>query len=542
VVNLSESEQDPDTAKKTKTAKNAKKLGSSKAVDTMFRSVYRAELDLISLAAMKANIMISINGLIISALVISGALFFTPSAGIIITAIIFLITAATSIIFALLAASPEDLDLFATLRKWLGAVRRGEAGPGDLKRFILHSRHASEDDELNMLVFSDLAGLSRDEYREHMVNMLEDRNDVYNKMTDQLYWLGQMANRKFKLLDVSYTVFRWGLLVTVLSFVVTSLAPALIPGLGDDEVALQNLGISEFDDIFEPSAVQQIPDGRLLVVEDEANRAVSIVSFDADGTLRENRSLDLQLMRSFDGELIDLEGLSIDSAGSIYAITSHSTNNDGKRREDREQLLRFNVDGDRIQNVRSYRNLRDDLTSSPDLIDAVRSISAEDVDFTSLNIEGLAYDPASDHLLLGLRSPIPAGQSMIVAIENPSDVVEEKSVPQFAPPTFLNLDGGGIRALSFDPVLDAFIIVNEVETASGDDVSQLWSWNGEPDGVASRLTLPGIINLNNVESIDSVELRGERRLILMSDEGVEGERPAKYLVLDYDQIRSGASS
>jgi len=529
---MSEGEKRPGKAGKTK------KLGSSKAVDTMFRSVYRAELDLISLAAMKANIMISINGLIISALVISGALFLTPSTGIVVPAVIFLITAATSIIFALLSASPEDLDLFATLRKWFGAVRQGEAKPADLKRFVLHSRHASEDDELNMLVYSDLAGLSRDDYREHMVNMLEDRNDVYNKMTDQLYWLGQMANRKFKLLNVSYTVFRWGLLCTVLSFVVLGLAPLVVPGLGDDEVALQNLGISEFDDIFEPSAVQQIPDGRLLVVEDEASRAFSIVSFDPDGTLRENRSLDLQLMRSFDSELSDLEGLSIDSDGSIYAITSHSTNNEGERREDREHLLRFSMDGDRIQNVRTYRSLRDDLTNSPDLIEAVRSISADNVDFSSLNIEGLAHDPASGHLVLGLRHPIPAGQSMIVAIQNPSDVFEENAVPQFAPPTFLNLDGGGIRALSFDPVLNAFIIVNEVETAAGDDVSQLWAWNGKPDGAASRLTLPGIINLNNVESIDSVELRGERRLILMSDEGVEGQRPAKYLVLDYDQISS----
>jgi len=27
-------------------------------------------------------------------------------------------------------------------------------------------------------------------------------------------------------------------------------------------------------------------------------------------------------------------------------------------------------------------------------------------------------------------------------------------------------------------------------------------WNGEPNAVASRLDLPGIVNLNNVESID----------------------------------------
>ena len=53
-----------------------KPLGSSKAVETMFRNATRAELELIALAATKANIMISLNGLIISALMISGAFIF----------------------------------------------------------------------------------------------------------------------------------------------------------------------------------------------------------------------------------------------------------------------------------------------------------------------------------------------------------------------------------------------------------------------------------------------------------------------------------
>ena len=48
-------------------------LGTSKAVETMFRNAVRAELDIIALAATKANIMISLNGFIISALMISGA-------------------------------------------------------------------------------------------------------------------------------------------------------------------------------------------------------------------------------------------------------------------------------------------------------------------------------------------------------------------------------------------------------------------------------------------------------------------------------------
>ena len=51
------------------------------------------------------------------------------------------------------------------------------------------------------------------------------------------------------------------------------------------------------------------------------------------------------------------------------------------------------------------------------------------------------------------------------------------------------------------------------------------------------MDLPDIINLNNVESIDSITINGESRLMLMSDDGNEKKgRPAKYMMLDYRQI------
>ena len=78
----------------------------------MFRNAYRAELDIISLAATKVNIMISLNGFIISALVISGALVFSSSPEFLLPAAVFLVTATISIVFALLAASPEQVGLY----------------------------------------------------------------------------------------------------------------------------------------------------------------------------------------------------------------------------------------------------------------------------------------------------------------------------------------------------------------------------------------------------------------------------------------------
>ena len=52
-------------------------LGTSKGVETMFRNAVRSEMELLALAATKANIMISLNGFIVSALMISGAFVFS---------------------------------------------------------------------------------------------------------------------------------------------------------------------------------------------------------------------------------------------------------------------------------------------------------------------------------------------------------------------------------------------------------------------------------------------------------------------------------
>ena len=43
--------------------------------------------------------------------------------------------------------------------------------------------------------------------------------------------------------------------------------------------------------VYEPSAVQQLPDGNLLIAEDEPNHAFSIVSIDKTGRFVEDEAL-----------------------------------------------------------------------------------------------------------------------------------------------------------------------------------------------------------------------------------------------------------
>lgn len=530
----------PEKAPKAEPAPDMKPLGTAKAVETLFRNAYRAELDIIALAATKANIMISLNGFIISALMISGAFIFASSPSFMLPAGMFMVTAAASIVFALLAASPETADLFADIWGWMRDVVRRRASLRDLRTRVIRGRDMTGDETLNILNYEHRVRISREDYWNRMQALLRDRDDVYYKMSDQLYTLGLMANRKFKLLNISYTLFRWGLLASLISFLGLKSFDGIFAGLSDRQTAVQlrNMGIAEFNDIYEPSAVQQLPDGRLLVVEDESTRALSLMSIGPDGTLVEDSVADLKLMRGFGRKLNDLEGLSIDDREFIYATTSHSLNSKGERVADREQMLRFRIKGGAVGDISSFAGLRDAIMADAGLKQAVAEAAGVPADFARLNIEGLSYHRASKTLMLGVREPTVAGQSLILVIRNPDAVFEHGETPHFGAPILLDLQGGGVRALSYDPVLGAFLIVNEIEGHEGNRYSQLWSWSGEPGIPALPVALPDIINLNNVESIDSIMVHGEPRLLIMSDEGNEEKnQPAKYMMLDYGQLR-----
>ncbi|WP_299845661.1 DUF3616 domain-containing protein [uncultured Paracoccus sp.] len=513
-------------------------LGSNKAVETMFRNAYRAELDTIALAATKANIMISLNGFIISALMISGAFIFASSPAFLLPAGVFMFTAAVSIIFALLSASPERADLIGAVWGWMRDVAARRARLRDLRARVLVAQEPAPSEDLNVLIYEDRVRLTREEYWSRMQALMRDREQVYYRMSDQLYWLGAVADRKFRLLNLSYTSFRWGLLASVVTFIGLKGVIALIGNSSSENIVrLRNLGIGSFEAIYEPSAVQQLSDGRILVVEDEATRAMNLLTLSEDGSLSEDRATGLRMARSFGRQLNDLEGLTIDAQDRVYAITSHSLTNKGERNPDREQLLRFRVSGSSVGEIRSVTQLRNALASDPVVTEALAAELGEEPDFDELNIEGLAYVHQSGHLYLGLRGPLANDRSIIIAIENPDQIFDDGAAPRFGPPVLLDLQGGGIRALSFDPILGSFLMVNEIEGYEGNRYSQLWSWSGAPSVRPEPIALPDIINLNNVESIDSITFAGEPRLLIMSDEGSEKKNePARYMMLDYEQL------
>ncbi|MDJ0740134.1 MAG: DUF5706 domain-containing protein [Gammaproteobacteria bacterium] len=181
-----------DAPRKKATKKSSKKpLGSSRGIETMFRTAYRAQLDLTALAATKANIMISLNGLILSVLTLSGPFVLVAEPMFTAPIAVFLTTCLTSIIFAVLAAQPRF---------------------GKRKNFL----EDFKSDKANILVFEQFSSLNIEEHTQVMIGLLRNSKRIYKNMSRQLYLLGIDANRKFRLLKLSYMSFLIGLTLSTL--------------------------------------------------------------------------------------------------------------------------------------------------------------------------------------------------------------------------------------------------------------------------------------------------------------------------------------
>jgi len=177
-------------SKKDDTKSKLPQLGSARGIESMFRNSYRAQLDMIALAATKANIMISLNGVLVSVLLVSGAYFLATEPMLIVPFASFLVTCTVAIVFAVLAARP--------------VVDRRKSSLEDFRA-----------DRADLLIFEQFAGLSREDYLEAMMEMLQNNDRVYKNMIVHIHDLGRSADRKFARLRVSYSAFMIGLVISV---------------------------------------------------------------------------------------------------------------------------------------------------------------------------------------------------------------------------------------------------------------------------------------------------------------------------------------
>jgi len=174
-------------------AKKAKKPAYSKGVETLYRVAYRTHIDLSSLADGKANMMIGINGIILSAILASLASKLDSNPWLMIPMTAMLLTTLVSIVFAVLAARPRVPKSTATL----GDFRSGST---------------------NLLFFANFTRISESEFVDEMMHLIRQDDEIYKNMSKDIYGLGSVLTRKFTLLRNSYTCFMIGIVISTILF------------------------------------------------------------------------------------------------------------------------------------------------------------------------------------------------------------------------------------------------------------------------------------------------------------------------------------
>jgi hypothetical protein len=194
-------EEDAEVDAKKKKKKKDLGVGTSRGIETMFRTMYRVHQDLVGIADAKANMMITVNTLIIGVTVpvlAASTYELADGAGkvlLTLSIIVLLIGCVTALVFAVLAAFPSVSKDPITLEK----IARNEG---------------------QILFFGHFVKLSEADYMQGMRDLMESQDLLYMNMVRDLYVLGKILDKKFRLLRISYTVFMFALVVGVGTFVV----------------------------------------------------------------------------------------------------------------------------------------------------------------------------------------------------------------------------------------------------------------------------------------------------------------------------------
>jgi predicted metal-dependent HD superfamily phosphohydrolase len=200
ILNMENGWSDPQEEKEKKKKKAKKEVDKEKpgrGVDTLFRVTLSNHIRLSGIADSKANILLSVNAIIISIALSSliPKLDNANNSHLVIPTFIMLIFSVVSIIFAILSTRPK--------------VTTG-----------VFTRQDIEDEKVNLLFFGNFYKMPLEEYEWAVNEMMKDKAYLYNSMIKDLYYLGVVLEKKYRLLRITYNIFMIGIIISVIAFVI----------------------------------------------------------------------------------------------------------------------------------------------------------------------------------------------------------------------------------------------------------------------------------------------------------------------------------
>jgi predicted metal-dependent HD superfamily phosphohydrolase len=164
-----------------------------RGIQTFYRTALRNHIKLSDIADTKANILLSVNAIIIS-LVLSNLLSkLDTNPFLVVPSAIFVISSTITMVLAVLATRPN--------------VTRGEFTKKDV-----------ENKSVNLTFFGNFHKMELSQYQWAIDELLKDRDYVYSSLTKDLYFLGKVLDRKYRILRLTYTIFVIGIITSIIAF------------------------------------------------------------------------------------------------------------------------------------------------------------------------------------------------------------------------------------------------------------------------------------------------------------------------------------
>lgn len=177
-----------------------KPVKEGRGIETLYRSVYDYHINLTSIADNKANMMISINTIIMSIVITlfgTGFTFSTQnefsSLRFVFPMAFLLLTSLLTVVFAILSARPNVTNK---------------------EKFELSNKDSS------ILFFGNFAQLQLKEFVDRIEELKKEKNELYNSMSVDIYYLGSVLVKKYRYLSWSYNIFMFGMVICAVGFVV----------------------------------------------------------------------------------------------------------------------------------------------------------------------------------------------------------------------------------------------------------------------------------------------------------------------------------
>lgn len=179
--------------KKAQLKAKYKNSSPERGIQTFYRVALRNHIKLSDIADTKANIMLSVNAIIISLILSNLISKLDNNNYLIIPTAIFVLFSAITMILAVIATRPN--------------ITRGEFTKEDV-----------ENQKVNLTFFGNFHKMELEQFEWAVEELLKDRNYVYKSLTKDLYFLGNVLDRKYRILRITYTIFVAGTIISLLSF------------------------------------------------------------------------------------------------------------------------------------------------------------------------------------------------------------------------------------------------------------------------------------------------------------------------------------